>query len=266
MDRLKREVSSYPGFESTPQLETLFTSRRLPRSYLVLLESPLSVAPAARPSCEKVLACTWARCVFSPYRSLLLMGVHDEASQFNLIPPKSGMSDVLASRSARSSSDAAATSSLIPALRGPTTISTSPPSSPTLPQLPSPPSAPSNRQATQPTKPGEKRRLPSRRQRSTSSSAPSIWTRCRWWWQSRAQVARSVSKSCVLAAKIASLFVIGDGGREGGAMTMPVWALSMLVGLSIVDSLIDNVAWNVGLGVVHIIALKTYTRWACIFR
>ena len=45
-------------------------------------------------------------------------------------------------------------------------------------------------------------------------------------------------------------------------MTMPVWALSMLVGLSIVDSLIDNVAWNVGLGIVHIVALRTYTRWA----
>jgi serine/threonine protein kinase len=56
MDRLEREVSSYPGFKSTPQLETLFTSRRLPRSYLVLLESILNASPTARPSCEKVLA------------------------------------------------------------------------------------------------------------------------------------------------------------------------------------------------------------------
>jgi hypothetical protein len=56
MDRLEREVSSYPGFKSTPRLETLFTSRRLPRTYLVLLESLLNVSPAARPSCEKVLA------------------------------------------------------------------------------------------------------------------------------------------------------------------------------------------------------------------
>ena len=55
-DRLEREVSSYPGFESTARLETLFTSRRLPRSYLVLLESLLNVSPAARPTCEKVLA------------------------------------------------------------------------------------------------------------------------------------------------------------------------------------------------------------------
>ena len=55
-DRLEREVSSYPGFKSTPRLETLFTSRTLPRSYLVLLESLLNVTPAARPSCEKVLA------------------------------------------------------------------------------------------------------------------------------------------------------------------------------------------------------------------
>lgn len=56
MERLEREVSSYPGFKSTPRLETLFTSRRLPRSYLVLLESLLNVTPGARPSCERVLA------------------------------------------------------------------------------------------------------------------------------------------------------------------------------------------------------------------
>ncbi len=55
-DRLEREVSSYQGFRSTARLETLFTSRRLPRSYLVLLESLLNVSPAARPTCEKLLA------------------------------------------------------------------------------------------------------------------------------------------------------------------------------------------------------------------
>ena len=55
-DRLEREVSSYPGFKSTARLETLFTSRRLPRSYLMLLESLLNVSPTARPTCEKVLA------------------------------------------------------------------------------------------------------------------------------------------------------------------------------------------------------------------
>ena len=55
-DRLEREVSSYPGFKSTARLETLFTSRRLPRSYLVLLESLLNVPPVTRPTCEKVLA------------------------------------------------------------------------------------------------------------------------------------------------------------------------------------------------------------------
>jgi len=69
MDRLEREVSSYPGFKSMPRLETLFTSRRLPRSYLVLLESLLNVAPAARPSCEKVLAALHlgkVTCFFSP--------------------------------------------------------------------------------------------------------------------------------------------------------------------------------------------------------
>ncbi|KAI0264595.1 kinase-like domain-containing protein, partial [Gloeopeniophorella convolvens] len=56
MDRLEREVSAYPGFKSSARLETLFASRRLPRSYLVLLESLLNVSPPVRPSCEKVLA------------------------------------------------------------------------------------------------------------------------------------------------------------------------------------------------------------------
>ena len=64
-DRLEREVSSYPGFKSTARLETLFTSRRLPRSYLVLLESLLNVSPVARPTCEKVLAALHLGKVFS---------------------------------------------------------------------------------------------------------------------------------------------------------------------------------------------------------
>ena len=75
---------------------------------------------------------------------------------------------------------------------------------------------------------------------------------------------RSVPKSCALAAKIASIFVVvvvggGGGGCLRRAMAMAVWAWSMLVGFSIVDSLIDSVACNLGFGgVVHIVALKTY--------
>lgn len=63
-----------------------------------------------------------------------------------------------------------------------------------------------------------------------------------------------VSKSCILAVKIASLFVDGKA--------LPVWVLSMLVGLSIADSLSDNVAWNLGFGVAHIVALKASTWWS----
>ena len=54
MDRLEREVSSFPGFKSTSRLEALYTSQRLHHSYLVLLEGHLN--NAAAPSCEKVLA------------------------------------------------------------------------------------------------------------------------------------------------------------------------------------------------------------------
>ena len=126
----------------------------------------------------------------------------------------------------------------------------SPPSSPTLPHFPSSPSStttPSSHPATQqPAKSGEKNRLRS-----------PIWSRSSWrgsWfastrWATAAQVLRA-SKSGVLALKIASLCVNSDA--------LPPWALSMLVGLSIVDSLSDNVAWNLGFGVVHVVALKVF--------
>jgi hypothetical protein len=167
--------------------------------------------------------------------------------QFDPIPPKSNMSDALSPRTGRAS-DAASTSSLIPALRGP--ITSSPPSSPTLPQLPSSPSStttPSSHAATQqPTKSGKKIRS-----RSPIGSRSS-W-RGSWFAPPRrataAQVLRA-SKSGVLALKIASLCVNSDA--------LPPWALSMLVGLSIADSLSDNVALNLGFGVVHVVALKAF--------
>jgi hypothetical protein len=159
------------------------------------------------------------------------------------------MSDALSPRTG-GASDAASTSSLIPALRGPTTLS--PPSSPTLPQFPLSPSStttPNRHPATQqPAKSGEKIR---------SRSRSPIWSRSSWhgsWfapprWTTAAQVLRA-SKSGVLALKIASLCVNSDA--------LPLWALSMLVGLSIVDSLSDNVALNLGFGVVHVVALKVF--------
>ncbi|CCM00802.1 uncharacterized protein FIBRA_02844 [Fibroporia radiculosa] len=55
-DMLESEVQTYAGFKSTNALVTAFESRRLPRAYLVLLESLLNVTPPARPSSERVLA------------------------------------------------------------------------------------------------------------------------------------------------------------------------------------------------------------------
>ena len=76
MDKLEREVLEYPGwvdllfyslsatscrtnismhrFKTAPGLVTAFEARRLPQSFLVLLESLLNKTPAARPSCERV--------------------------------------------------------------------------------------------------------------------------------------------------------------------------------------------------------------------
>ncbi|TFY82901.1 hypothetical protein EWM64_g1112 [Hericium alpestre] len=55
LDRLEREVLAYKGFKSNVELENVFASRRLPRSFLILLEGLLNVLPASRPSCERVL-------------------------------------------------------------------------------------------------------------------------------------------------------------------------------------------------------------------
>ncbi|KAG6872095.1 hypothetical protein C0995_013019 [Termitomyces sp. Mi166 len=62
LDRLEKEVLSYLGltfggylrFKSTPAHVTAFEARRLPKSFLVLLESLLNVNPSSRPSCERV--------------------------------------------------------------------------------------------------------------------------------------------------------------------------------------------------------------------
>ncbi|KAH7907633.1 kinase-like protein [Hygrophoropsis aurantiaca] len=56
MDRLEREILGYGGFRSTPPLTASFEGRRLPRAFLVLLESLLNVTPSGRPSCERVLS------------------------------------------------------------------------------------------------------------------------------------------------------------------------------------------------------------------
>ena len=240
MDRLEREVSSYAGFKSTPRLETLFTSRRLPRTYLVLLESLLNVSPATRPSCEKVLAAIhlgkvgFTSLFFSPPLAYDFFS----SPQFNPVQPKSSISDVLASRNAPVA-DTTVTSSLVPVLRLP--ITSSPPSSPTLPQLTPPPSIP----ASHPTPNSAEKESP---------HSPVRPRQGRWFafsQQTSGQMLRAF-KSGVLALKIASLCL-----NKG---ELPLWAVSMLAGLSIVDSLSENVTLNLGFSVLHVAVLKTW-RW-----
>ena len=134
--------------------------------------------------------------------------------------------------------DTTATSSLVvPALRLP--ITSSPPSSPTLPQLAPPPSIPVSH--------------PNSAEKEQPQS-PVRLRQGRWFafsQQTSAQMLRAF-KSSVLALKIASLCF----NKEG----LPLWALSMLAGLSIVDSLSENVTLNLGFGVLHIAVLKAW-RW-----
>lgn len=49
-------IVSGDRFKRTPELVSAFEARRLPRPYLVLLERLLSVNPAGRPTCERVLS------------------------------------------------------------------------------------------------------------------------------------------------------------------------------------------------------------------
>ena len=46
----------FDRFKSTPVHSTAFKARRLPRAYLILLESLLNPSPSGRPSCEKVVS------------------------------------------------------------------------------------------------------------------------------------------------------------------------------------------------------------------
>ncbi|PIL27569.1 transporter [Ganoderma sinense ZZ0214-1] len=55
MDRLEAEILEYTGFKSSSILASGFESRRLPKVYLLLLETLLNVKPSARPSSERVL-------------------------------------------------------------------------------------------------------------------------------------------------------------------------------------------------------------------
>lgn len=56
MDKLEQEILGYIGFRSTSALATTFESRRLPRSFLILLEGLLSINPSLRPSCERIVS------------------------------------------------------------------------------------------------------------------------------------------------------------------------------------------------------------------
>ncbi|KIM76169.1 hypothetical protein PILCRDRAFT_12941 [Piloderma croceum F 1598] len=56
MAQLEQEIQSYSGFKPSATLGTTFGTRRLPRAYIVLLESLLNVNPFARPTCDRVLS------------------------------------------------------------------------------------------------------------------------------------------------------------------------------------------------------------------
>ncbi|KAF9226283.1 kinase-like protein [Gyrodon lividus] len=56
MDKLEREILVYTGFRSTSSLSAAFENRRLPRAFLILLESLLSVNPSVRPTCERIVS------------------------------------------------------------------------------------------------------------------------------------------------------------------------------------------------------------------
>lgn len=54
LQKLENEVANYLGFKSTPRMMTAFEARRLPRSFLILLETLLNIVPPSRPSVERI--------------------------------------------------------------------------------------------------------------------------------------------------------------------------------------------------------------------
>jgi len=54
MQRLEAEILHYPGFKTSAETVVTFERRRLPKSFLVLLENLLHRAPGTRPSCARV--------------------------------------------------------------------------------------------------------------------------------------------------------------------------------------------------------------------
>ncbi|KAK7683631.1 hypothetical protein QCA50_013469 [Cerrena zonata] len=54
-DRLEQEVRAFTGFRTTPSVRSTFESRRMPQSFLILLERLLHIVPSSRPSAERVL-------------------------------------------------------------------------------------------------------------------------------------------------------------------------------------------------------------------
>jgi len=54
MTQLEQEIQSYSGFKPSASLVTTFETRRLPRAYLVLLESLLNINSSGRPTCARV--------------------------------------------------------------------------------------------------------------------------------------------------------------------------------------------------------------------
>ncbi|KAI0064990.1 kinase-like protein [Artomyces pyxidatus] len=249
MDKLEREVSNYPGFKATPELETIFASRRLPRAYIVLLENLLNVLPTARPSCEKVLAAVH-------------LGKLDP-----LLPPTNRQNVTIPA------GNVGPKSSLIPAPRR-----HSPPlSSPTLPQpqiqtlTRFSPSASSTSRPHVPsavtddddlTPKGETDKPPLDVDSPLLGSLPAISeppiTSWEWWWRGvqrqRIPVIRTI-KSVILATKVASITT-----APSYPSSSILWGLLVL---GIRDTLSDSLWYSVIVGLVHVMVLKACNTWGC---
>jgi serine/threonine protein kinase len=59
LDHLAAMVAEYAGFKPTPAHGAAFTARRIPKAYLLLLETLLNPVSAFRPSCDRVLQAIW---------------------------------------------------------------------------------------------------------------------------------------------------------------------------------------------------------------
>ncbi|KAI0042819.1 kinase-like protein [Auriscalpium vulgare] len=249
MERLEREVSMYPGFKASPGMDTVFTSRHLPRAYIYLLESLLNITATSRPSCEKVLAAIQLG---------KLEPISSPSNRTNKhIPSTSVMPASLIPAPRRPQSSSPPPTAQLTDIKSPSTSTTtlsrySPPAAQPLP-IDDPDLTPRS-------EPAEPRWTKLKEEDTRVSAAlplPAPEQPFSFWAhvlsdRNKSRTLRLV-KSSVLVMKVVS--IMSHHSRPGS------WTVSVLVYLGVQDTLSDSILLSLFLGLLHVLILYAVGAW-----